>query len=63
MYIIGYCLVCEASYNHRFINSSLIAVGCITIEGPAKGQPCVFPFTFGGVSTDTLYSLALVLTS
>ena len=30
--------------------SSLAA--CVTIEGPAKGKPCVFPFRFGGERHD-----------
>ena len=48
------CLIAPPCYPVPSTNSSLSGEApesrsvCVTVSGPAAGQPCVFPFTFSG---------------
>ena len=48
------CLIAPNCYPVPSTNSSLSGEApkprpvCVTVSGPAAGQPCVFPFTFSG---------------
>ena len=48
------CLIAPQCYPVPSTNSSLPSEApgprpvCVTVSGPAAGQPCVFPFTFSG---------------
>ena len=50
--IILLCLIAPPCYPVPSTNSSGEAPEsrpvCVTVSGPAAGQPCVFPFTFSG---------------
>ena len=44
-----YIVCCDTCYGNNFIKVSIF-LACKTTTGPDQNKPCVFPFTFSGVT-------------